>query len=231
MSASKPAQPQALRVAIDGPVAAGKSTVGRLLAARLGCPFVDTGLIYRAVGYLALQRHTPLENKAALSHLAEESDIRVDDTRVTVDGTEVSPLLRTPEVEAAASRVAQVSGVRRALVRRQWAMAARGPIVMAGRDIGTVVLTDAALKVFLTASDEVRAQRRHEEVSSHGQSTPFAAVLSELKARDRRDKEREASPLVPAPDAHIIDTNSLTPEQVVDAILVLLQSRIPSSPA
>lgn len=205
--------------------------MGRLLAARLGCSFVDTGLVYRAVGYLALQRNTPLENTAALAQLAEESDIRVDDTRVTVEGAEVGPLLRTPEVEAAASRVAQVPGVRRALVRRQRAMAARGSIVMAGRDIGTVVLTDATLKVFLIASDEVRAQRRHEEVSSHGQSTPFAAVLSELKARDRRDKERETSPLVPAPDAHIIDTNSLTPEEVVDAILALLRNHTPSSPA
>jgi cytidylate kinase len=211
-------------VAIDGPVAAGKSTVGQRVAQALGCPFVDTGLMYRAVGWLALQQGIDLADTASLTGLTEQADLRVDGSRVWVGPREIGGLLRTPEVDAAASRVASVPGVRAALVAKQRAIAASGGVVMVGRDIGTVVLKDAPVKVYLSASAEERARRRYEEMAAKGVASDRDRILTDLRDRDKRDMERETSPLHPAEDARIINTDDLTLEQVVERILALVQA-------
>ncbi len=211
-------------VAIDGPVAAGKSTVGQRVAQALGCPFVDTGLMYRAIAWLALQRGADLVDAPALTRLAEQADIRVDGPRVWVAGREVGGLLRTPEVDAASSRVAAIPGVRAAMVAKQRAIAAAGGVVMVGRDIGTVVLKDAPVKVYLSASPEERARRRYEETLQKGAPADRERVLADLRDRDRRDMERATSPLRPADDARIVDTDGLTLDQVVEQVLELVQA-------
>ena len=212
-------------IAIDGPVAVGKTAVGRLLAQRLGFRFLDTGVMYRAVTLAALERAVPLEDDAGLARLAEEVAIKVQKTdaghRVLVDGADVTGRLRAPDVDRGASVVSQVQGVRQALVRKQRAMADMGRWVVVGRDIGTVVLPDAEVKLFLEASVEERARRRYEELYAKGASVNADVVRSELEERDRRDTHRAHSPLRAAPDARRVATDGLTVEQVVDHILTI----------
>ena len=213
-------------IAIDGPVAVGKTVVGRLLARRLGFRFLDTGVMYRAVTIAALERSVPLEDGEALTRLAEEIAIDVLETdaghQVIVDGSDVTGRLRTPDVEHGASVVSQVPGVRKALVRKQRAMADSGRWVLVGRDIGTVVLPDADVKLFLEASVEERARRRYEEISARGGSVDPDVVRSELEERDRRDTQRAHSPLRAAADARRVVTDGLTVDQVVEHILTLV---------
>ena len=210
-------------IAIDGPVASGKTVVGRELASRLKRRFLDTGNMYRVVTWAALDRDIGLKDERALQELAEAIEIRlvpVDGSdRLLVDGRDVTDLLRRREIDGGVSDVSAVPGVRRALVRQQRAVADQGPIVMVGRDIGTVVLPDAKVKVFLKASARVRARRRHEENVDKGLTTDFDQVLMDLKKRDRQDSERADSPLRPADDALEIDTDSLSVEEVVELIL------------
>src|SRR3990172_6010875 len=183
-------------IALDGPAAAGKSTVGRRLAASLGYPFLDTGSMYRAVTWAALQHGVDLGDDDALGDLASSLRIDVqrargeDSARILVDGGDVTDHLRSPEVEAAVSLVSRVAGVREALVRAQRELAGRRPVVMAGRDIGTVVLPDADLKVYLDASVEERARRRYEELSALRQEVTPESVLDDLRRRDRIDSRR-----------------------------------------
>jgi cytidylate kinase len=209
-------------IAIDGPVASGKSTVGRRLAARLGWTFVDTGLMYRAVAHLAQAAGIALDDADALVRLIQEVGMRVDDAVVTVKGgRDIGPHLMAAPVAQAASRVAELPAVRRALVARQKELASAGNVVMVGRDIGAVVLPDALLKVYLDAPAEERARRRLRDEQARGRAVTLQRVLDELEARDRRDQERAASPLAPAPGAVILQTADLTIDQVVDAILDL----------
>jgi cytidylate kinase len=221
-------------IAIDGPVAAGKTAVGRLLSRRLGYRFLDTGTMYRAVTWLALERGIDVEDEEALARLAREAVIEVSqegqrDT-VQVNGRDITQVIRRPEVEQNVSLVARLPRVRRALVEKQRAIADGGSIVMAGRDIGTVVLPDAGLKVFLLASVEERARRRYLELRGMGQDVAYEEVLRELKMRDKLDSERSHSPLRPAPDAHLIDTDGVDVEQVVERILALMgEAQCPSS--
>ena len=213
-------------IAIDGPVAVGKTVVGRLLARRLGFRFLDTGVMYRAVTLAALETAMPLEDDAGLTRLAEEIAIEVLETdaghQVIVDGADVTGRLRTPDVEHGASVVSQVSGVRQALVRKQRAMANAGRWVVVGRDIGTVVLPDVEVKLFLEASVEERARRRYEELHAKGANVDADVVRSELEERDQRDIHRAHSPLRAAPDARRVVTDGLTVEQVVDHILTIV---------
>ena len=216
-----------LAIAIDGPVASGKTAVGRLVARRLGLRFLDTGSMYRAVTRVALDRCIDLNDGDALTALAERLDLRLSFAhgadRLTADGTDVTDGLRTPGVERGVSLVARVPGVRRSLVAQQRRMAADGPLVMAGRDIGTVVMPDAPVKVYLNASARVRATRRRGDLAAGGSEADERRVLEDLTRRDKIDSERSDSPLRPARDAVIMDTDDLRIEHVADKIVDLVE--------
>ncbi len=219
------------RVAIDGPVASGKSAVGRALARRLGYRFIDTGLMYRAVAWAALCRGIDPEDGERLAELARSLDIELrwspegEELRVLVDGRDVTGPLRSPEVEGIVSAVSARPEVRRVLVEKQRRLAEDGPVVMAGRDIGTVVLPDADFKVFLTASAEERARRRYLERLARGEPAHYEAVLAEVKRRDEYDSGRPVAPLKPAPDSLILDTGGLSLDEVVERLLGLICGR------
>ena len=209
-------------IAIDGPVAAGKTMVGRELAKRLDLRYLDTGVMYRAITWLALKNATPIEDEVALGILADETPIMLDSSnsdRVLVDGISVGPELREAEVDHHVSLVSRVSSVRSALVAQQRRMASEGRIIVVGRDIGTIVLPNADLKIYITASSEERSRRRWKEFQSQGRETDYQSVLNETKARDDADTQRDDSPLKPAEDAWVLDTNGLTGDQVVDLIV------------
>jgi len=209
-------------IAIDGPVAAGKSTIGRLLTQRLGYRFVDTGEMYRALTWKAIKLNINLEDEEALGRLASNTKIELSSTGdccVLVNGQDVTPNIHNFEVEAGVSPVAKVAKVREVLVKQQRRLAQKGKIVMAGRDIGTTVLPHAELKVYLVASVEERARRRYLELIERGKITDYQAILADLVRRDGIDSERAISPLKPASDARIIDTDGLSPQQVLSEIL------------
>ena len=216
-------------IAIDGPAASGKSAVGMALARRLGYGFFDTGAMYRAVTWAALRRGIDIHDGVALGRMAETAEIVVRDnqgsaiepTGVTIDGTDATEHLRDPDVDANVSLVSRVPAVRNVLVRIQRELAAAGGVVMAGRDIGTVVLTDAGVKVYLDASREVRAARRARQMRDSGAEPDMPALMTDLTRRDGIDRAREASPLTAAADAVIINTDALTIEEVVQRIEAL----------
>ena len=219
-------------IAIDGPVAVGKSAVGGLIAERLGYRFVDTGMMYRALAWLALKRRIDLDDGEALGRMGAEASIELSlgsgETpagRITVDGVDVTDELRSPEVGWAVSLVSRVPRVREAMVALQRQLATRGAIVMAGRDIGTVVLPDAPLKVYLDASQNERARRRHAELRAAGREVALEAVRDDLARRDKIDSERQVSPLRPAEDAIVIETDQLSLEDVVERIIGLVACR------
>ncbi|MEO7039828.1 MAG: (d)CMP kinase [Candidatus Elarobacter sp.] len=216
-------------VAIDGPVASGKTLAGKSLAARTGYLYLDTGAMYRAVAYLALKNAADLDNEvgliAMLAHhtLAIESDAATTaGYRVMIDGADTGERLFDPDVAAAVSSVAALPAIRLELVARQRAIAAQGPVVMAGRDIGTVVLPDARHKFFLTASIDERARRRRSEFHQRGLDVAFDEVRAQIAERDRLDSTRAASPLRAADDAVTIDSTELQPEDVVARMLTAL---------
>jgi cytidylate kinase len=216
-------------IAIDGPVAVGKSSVGLLLAKRLGCIFFDTGMIYRAFTWKVLRSGIAPEDEQELCKLAATTEFHFVASKegalsVFVDGEDVSSKLLRPEIEELVASIAKVAGVRRAMVSEQRKLAQRGKVVMAGRDIGTVVLPWAELKIFLTASTEVRAERRYRELLKRGENSSLEIVLADLKRRDEMDINRSVSPLKPAEDAIIINTENLSLEQVVDKICTLARS-------
>jgi len=214
-----------LIIAIDGPVGSGKSTLARRVAALMGYVYIDTGAMYRSVALKALRRGVPLEAAEQLTALASETriDLRVENEaqRVILDGEDVTAPIRTPEVAQAASKVALVPGVRKVLVAEQRRAGERGGVVMEGRDIGSVVFPDAQLKIFLTASPEVRAERRWREHQQKGDSIDLARTLGEIQERDRRDRERSNSPLVRAPDAVVVDSTAMEPEEVARLVVML----------
>jgi cytidylate kinase len=222
-------------IAVDGSAASGKSTVGRRLAEALGYAFLDTGIMYRAVTYAALQRGFDVNGPDHLTDLANSLAIDVQlarpgtdaGARILVDGEDVTDDLRGPEIDEAVSLVSRVAGVREALVRRQREIAASSSpgIVMAGRDIGTVVLPNADLKVYLDASLEERARRRYADFVETGHETSHEIVLQDIRRRDQIDSEREASPLRPAKDSVIIDTDGRTLDDVFGEVLELVKSR------
>ena len=209
-------------IAIDGPVAAGKTVVGRELARALGFGYLDTGIMYRAITWLALNHGTTLDDETSLGELARSYPLGLmgeDSNQVLVDGHTLGPELRDSTVDRNVSIVSKASPVRRELVAQQRNTAAQGKIVMIGRDIGTVVLPDADLKVYLTASPEKRAQRRWQEMQDRGEAVELLTVLRETIARDEIDSGRDDSPLKPADDAWELNTDGLDIRQVVQKIV------------
>ncbi len=211
-----------LAVAIDGPAGAGKSTAARLVAKRLGYTYIDTGAMYRAVAWRALRQNGGDIDRekvlCALRGIEIELAHAADKTLVRVNGEDVSEAIRTPEVSKHVSFAAQMGEVRAKLVELQRRMAAAGGVVMDGRDIGTKVLPDAEVKIFLTASIAQRARRRYQELTEKGYFVELKVLEDEIAARDKADMERELSPLVQAADAILLDTTELSVAQVVDAI-------------
>ena len=211
---------------IDGPVAAGKTSVGRLLAKELQYRFLDTGIMYRAVTWMALDVGVALEDEAALGRLAGETDIRLKGSEgdtVVIGGREISEELRQAPVDRGVSTVASVPAVRVALVERQRELAKAGRIVVVGRDIGTVVLPDARLKIFLVASPAERARRRCKELKEQGHHVEYDRVLKDLESRDELDLSRVHSPLRAAADAHLLNTDGMDLETVVGTVVELMQ--------
>jgi cytidylate kinase len=205
-------------IAIDGPAGAGKSTIARALATRLGLRYLDTGAQYRAAAVAALRRGVDLADVEKVAKVATEIDLVVSEASVTIDGEDATAAIRTPEASQAASRVAANPGVRAEMRRRQWEWAdVHGGGVIEGRDIGSVVFPEAELKVYLTASAEVRAQRRHQETGE-----PVEAVLAAMVERDARDAGRAHDPLVEAHDAVVVDTSNKPVEWIVDEIVAKL---------
>lgn len=209
-------------VAIDGPAGAGKSTIARHLARHYGLLNLETGAMYRAFALKALRLEVPLDDPAALQLLASETDIQLesgeDENCVLLDGEDVTGQIRNQTVTEAASRVSVFPAVRASMVKRQQQMAAKGGVVMEGRDIGTVVFPDAEVKIFLDAAPEVRGLRRYDQIGQKGQpASPPEEVIRDLRARDERDRNRADSPLRPAPDAFLLDSTNLTLDQALKA--------------
>jgi cytidylate kinase len=218
-------------IAIDGPAASGKSTIGLRLAEALGYIFFDTGVMYRAITFLALERDIDIHDEAAVTTLAEETQIDVapaskPDGRscdVLIDGRDITWETRTRKVDENVSIVAAYAGVRKALSRQQRRIGQRGRIVMVGRDIGTVVLPDADLKIYLDATAEERARRRYDEIIGRGGNPDYAAILKRVIERDRIDSTRDVAPLKAAEDAVVLDSDRLTADEVFEQILALVK--------
>src|SRR5579863_7998891 len=218
-----------LIIAIDGPVGSGKSTLARRVADMLRYVYVDTGAMYRAIALKALRRGISLESSDALVSLARDThiDLRAQEgaQHVFLDGEDVTAAIRGPEVSQAASKVAVVGGVRHVLVAEQRRAGEQGGVVMEGRDIGSVVFPDADLKIFLTASPEVRADRRYHEHQQKGDSIDRTRTLDEIHERDQRDRERSTSPLVRAPDAVVVDSTAMEAEEVARLVVMLAKGK------
>jgi len=219
-------------IAIDGPAASGKSTVAKAVARRLGVRHLDTGAMYRAVTWLALERGIAVDDTEALARIAEQNPVSFEYLSggpiadvVRIAGHDVTAAVRTPEVDANVSAVSAVPAVREALVAQQRKLADGGDVVVEGRDIGTVVFPLAEVKVFLTASEQERARRRRVDLAGQGVDVDEAEVEARLARRDRYDSSRAVSPLAAAEDATVLDTTGLTVEQVVDAIEALVEAR------
>jgi cytidylate kinase len=215
-------------IAIDGPSGAGKGTVARQVADTLGYRHVDTGAMYRAVAWAAVERGIPLDDEAAVAALADAARIEIDATRVAIDGVDVTTAIRTPVVDRAASSVARLASVRAILVAQQRAMAGDGRLVMEGRDIGTVVFPEAAVKIYLDADPAERARRRAHDPAHQSGSFSVAAVATALEERDAADRSRATSPLAMAADAVHLDTTRLSIADAVAQVLALVQARQPA---
>ena len=214
-------------IAIDGPAGAGKSTIARALAKELGAMYLDTGAMYRAFGLALLRMGVDVHDAKAVAAKIGSADISVDYVdgvqRLYVDGEDVTGAIREPAVSTAASAVSAVAEVRVEMVALQRRIAAGHSVIMDGRDIGTVVLPDATLKVYLTASAEERARRRCRELEEKGTPQPYEQVLSEIKERDWRDSHREASPLMVAEGAVVVDTSDMSLEESIAALRALAE--------
>jgi cytidylate kinase len=230
--------PEPLVVAIDGPAGSGKSTLARALARRLGWAYLDTGAMYRAVTLRALETRTDPQDAAAVAALATRAALHLSaDGHMTLDGRDVTALIRTAEVNAAVSHVAANPEVRRVMVAHQRAFArenqrtgpngSRTGVVAEGRDIGTVVFPEAPVKIYLDATPQERARRRIAELEATGQADDPERIRASIEERDRRDRERAVAPLRPADHATILPTTGKTPEQVLEEAFAEVQSRVP----
>ncbi len=220
-------------IAIDGPAASGKTTIGQLLATKLDYKMLDTGFMYRAATLAALDAGIDIEDETAVTHLAREIKLDVRDGAGHEDGRLYSALLngrdvtwqlRDPAVARNVSAVSSYLGVRQALVEKQRRFGENGGVVMVGRDIGTVVFPDARLKLYITATAEERARRRALDNQAQGHDSNFEAILADIKRRDAFDSQRKHSPLLPADDAVTIDSSNLTPDEIITQIMGLLNN-------
>lgn len=215
-------------VAIDGPGGAGKSTIARAVADKLGFIYIDSGAMYRAVALWALRMGISDSDMHKLEQLANEASIvfAAGTSRVLLNGEDVTEAIRTPEVSASASKVSAIPAVRRALVEKQREMAANNSVVMEGRDIGSIVFPKAQVKIFLDADPDVRAERRVLELQAKGEPVASDETARELADRDRRDRTRAESPLVQAPDAVYLDSSKLSVEEVEQSVLKLVRAKL-----
>jgi cytidylate kinase len=219
-----------LIIAIDGPSGAGKGTISRTLSQALGYRHIDTGAMYRAVGWKASHDGIALDDESAVSALAQRAEIVVEGGVVSIDGRDVTRAIRTPEIDKAATAVARLPKVREVLVARQRAIGKDGGVVMEGRDIGTVVFPAADVKIYLDASAEERARRRATDAAHTGSHAGQAAVAQAIDARDKADSTRAVSPLTLAADAIHIDTTAMPIEQVVSRVMEIVRQRATEKP-
>ena len=213
-------------IAIDGPSGAGKSTIARRLAERLGFIYIDTGAMYRAVALWAHRQKIDAADMHRVEQLALAADIRLAPGRISLNGEDVTEAIRTPEVTSGASKIAVLPAVRRAMVAKQRAMGEISSVVMEGRDIGTVVFPDAAVKIFLDANPAERVRRRLQEVRAKGENVDETLLAAQMEERDRRDSTRSDAPLAQAPDAIYLDSTALGIDEVEEAVLKLVRQRI-----
>lgn len=214
------------RIAIDGPSGAGKSTIAKAVAKKLNIDYIDTGAMYRAVGYKMDRDGVPFEQGEELSNMLADTDIDFVNGDIILDGEVVNTLIRTPEVSMLASKCSSIPDVRQKLVEIQRGMGSRKSVIMDGRDIGTNVLKDAECKIFLTASAEERADRRFKELQEKGENQSYEEVLADIKARDHSDMTRELNPLRKADDAVELDTTGLGIDEVVERVIEILEDAI-----
>lgn len=219
-----------IKIAIDGPSGAGKSTLAKALAARLGIIYVDTGALYRAVGYYVKSKGVDPQDSVAVEALLPEINIGLKYEcgvqNVYLNGENLGDKIRQTEISMYASAVSAIPAVRKFLLETQKSIAREHSVVMDGRDIGTVILPDADIKIFLTATDEVRARRRYNELLAKGIEVKYEDVLAEMKERDARDRSREIAPAIPAPDAVILDNSDCTNEESVEDVLRIIKEKL-----
>lgn len=212
-----------MKIAIDGPAGAGKSTAAKALAERLGCIYLDTGAMYRAVTWGALKQKLSLEDEAAVTALAQTAKITFHGKKILFNGEDVTTAIRTPEIAAHVSTVAALPGVRRALVKQQRELAASDDAVLDGRDICSVVLPDADFKFYIDATPRTRAQRRHQDMAAAGVDKSIDEIEADIVLRDKKDSSRADSPLIRTEDAVYLLTDTLSPEEVVQTMVNTIQ--------
>ncbi len=216
-----------IKIAIDGPGGAGKSTVAKAVAAKMGIVYVDTGALYRTVGYYVRQKDIDPKDRRGVSECLREITIEIKyvdgKQRVYLNGEDLGDKIRTPEMSMYASAVSAIPEVRAFLLDTQRDIAKKNSVIMDGRDIGTVILPDADVKIFLTASEECRARRRYDELLARGQNVTYEDVLREMNERDTQDSTRDVAPTAAAEDAVLLDNTDMTFDQTVDAVIALAQ--------
>ena len=226
-------QTKSLTITLDGPAASGKSTMGQRIAKKLNFIYLDTGVMYRAVTLAALTKNVDINDELLVTEVAKTIDLEIrppsfDDGRsndILLEGEDVTWTIRLPDVEAHVSQVSAYKGVRTAMTKKQREIGAKGGVVMVGRDIGTVVLPEAEIKLYLDASVEERARRRHLELVNRGKDSNYEFVLEDLKRRDKIDSSREIAPLKPAEDAIIIDSDNMNIEQVFEYMMAIISAK------
>ena len=218
--------PRRVVVAIDGPAGAGKSTIAKRVAERLGFTYIDTGAMYRAVALWGIRQHVGADDMHRMEQLALAAEIELAPGRIRLNNEDVTEAIRTPDVSNGASRIAVIPGVRRAMVAKQREIGQRTSVVMEGRDIGTVVFPQAEVKIYLDANPEERVRRRLAEQRQKGEAVSADSLAAQMKERDQRDSTRADAPLSQAPDAVFLDSTGLTIEEVEEAVLKIVRTRV-----